>query len=177
MIVEWVIGGAVAIAVILVLNFIRKTYNELIWFQIKVEKIASNLEAVLKKKYDMIPALAKVVAGYSGHEKSVFTEVARLRSQWGESKTMNEKIRIASKLEGKLAAFVSINERNPNLKANRSYQNIMRSIYYTEREVLNERKYYNEVVRRYDVRLRLFPRKLVAKHFHFEEKPFFSEEA
>ena len=78
-------------------------------------------------------------------------------------------------MEGQLAALVSINERYPNLKANRSYQSIMKSIGYTEREVLNERKYYNEVVRRYNVRLRLFPRNLVANAFGFKEKPFFSD--
>jgi len=153
-----------------------QNYNELVWFQIKVEKIASNLEAVMKKKYDMIPALAKTVKGYSGHEKSTFTEVSQLRSQWGESKTMNEKIRVASKLEGKLAALISINERYLNLKANRSYQSIMKSIYYTEKQLLNERKYYNEVVRRYKLGLRLFHRNLVANMFDFKEKPFFSEQ-
>jgi len=50
------IGIPAAIVLILV-RFIYRTYNELTWHLVKVDKIAGNLDAVLKKKFDMIPAL------------------------------------------------------------------------------------------------------------------------
>ncbi len=168
--------GIPIIIIILIIRFIYRTYNELTYFQVKVEKIASNLEAVLKKKYDMIPALIDIVKGYAKHESSTLTEVTRLRSQWGASKTLDEKIKTATMLESALSRLLIVNEKYPNLKANRSFQSIMKSISFTEREILNERKYYNEVVRRYNVRVRLFPRNTVAKMFGFKEKPFFSAE-
>ena len=63
------------------IKFIWRTYNELTWHLVKVDKIAGNLDAVLKKKFDMLPALIEVVKGYAKHESSTFTEVTKLRSQ------------------------------------------------------------------------------------------------
>jgi LemA protein len=167
------IGIPAAIVLILV-RFIYRTYNELTWHLVKVDKIAGNLDAVLKKKFDMIPALVEVVKGYAKHESSIFTDVARLRSQWGETKNVNSKLKTANLLESALSKLLVIQERYPQLKANRNFQSIQRSIGAVESQVLNERKYYNEVVRRYNVRVRLFPRNAIAKMFGFNEREFYS---
>jgi len=168
--------GIPTIVVLLLIRFIWRTYNELTWHLVKVDKIAGNLDAVLKKKFDMIPALLEVVKGYAKHESSVFTEVTRLRSQWSEAKNINEKIKTASMLESALSKLLVVQERYPQLKANRTFQSIMKNISSVESEILKERKYYNEVVRRYNVRLKLFPRNIVARMFKFEERPFYSRE-
>ncbi len=168
--------GIPVIVIIILIRFIYRTYNELTWHLVKVDKIAGNLEAVLKKKFDMIPALVEVVKGYAKHENSTFTEVARLRSQWGEAKGTNEKLKMANMLESALSKLLVVQERYPQLKANRNFQNIQKSIGIVESQVLNERKYYNEVVRRYNVRVKLFPRNIIAKMFGFTERGFYSNE-
>ena len=168
--------GIPAIAVLLLIRFIWGTYNELTWHLIKVDKIAGNLDAVLKKKFDMIPALLEVVKGYAKHESSTFTEVTKLRSQWGQTKDVNEKIKTANMLESALSKLLVVQERYPQIKANRNFQSIQRSIGSVESQILNERKYYNEVVRRYNVRVKLFPRNVIAKMFGFGEREFFSNE-
>jgi len=168
--------GIPAIIVVVGIRFVYRTYNELTWHQVKVDKIAGNLDAVLKKKFDMIPTLVEVVKGYAKHENSTFTEVARLRSQWGAEKDVDKKIKTANMLESALSKLLVVQERYPQLKANRSFQSIQRSISSVEAQVLNERKYYNEIVRRYNVRVRLFPKNMIAKMFGFKEKEFFSNE-
>lgn len=166
--------GIPVIVVLAIVRFIYRVYNELTWHLIKVDKIAGNLDAVLKKKFDMVPALVEVVKGYAKHESSTFREVARLRSQWGKTKDTNEKMKTANMLESALSKLLVVQERYPQLKANRNFQSIQRSISSVEAQVLNERKYYNEVVRRYNVRARLFPRSIIAKMFGFKEREFFS---
>lgn len=168
--------GIPIIAVIVVVRFIYRTYNELTWHQVKVDKIAGNLDAVLKKKFDMIPALVEVVKGYAKHESSTFTEVTKLRSQWGAEKDVAKKIQTANMLESALSKLLIVQERYPQLKANRNFQSIQKSISSIEGQVLNERKYYNEVVRRYNVRVRLFPKNVIANMFGFKEREFFSNE-
>ena len=168
--------GIPTIVGLLLIRFIWRTYNELTWHLVKVDKIAGNLDAVLKKKFDMIPALVEVVKGYTKHESSTFTEVTKLRSQWGEAKDINEKTKTANMLESALSKLLIVQERYPQLKANRNFQSIQRSIGSVEAQILNERKYYNEVVRRYNVRVKLFPRNIIAKIFGFGEKEFFSNE-
>ena len=168
--------GIPVLFVFLVIRFIYKTYNELTWHLVKVDKIAGNLEAVLKKKFDMIPALVEIVKGYAKHESSTFTEVTKLRSQWGKAGNTKEKIKTANMLESALSKLLVVQERYPKLKADRNFRNIQRNISSIEAQVLNERKYYNEIVRRYNVRVKLFPRNIIAKMFGFTERPFYSKE-
>ncbi|KHO54465.1 MAG: hypothetical protein QT10_C0016G0009 [archaeon GW2011_AR19] len=168
--------GIPVIVVLLIFRYIYRTYNELIYHQIQVEKQAAHLDAHLKKKFDLIPALSDVVKGYSKHEKGTFEEVTRLRSQWGKSKDIDEKAKTANMLEGVLSKLLVVQERYPQLKADRSFQDIQKSIGWVERELVHERKVYNQRVKSYNVRLRLFPKNIVAKTFHFQEKPFYNRE-
>lgn len=172
-----ILGISIPVIVVLVIiRYIYKTYNELIYFQIQVEKQASHVDVHLKKKFDLIPALSDVVKGYAKHESGTFTEITKLRSQWGANKDVESKIKTANMLESMLSKLLVIQERYPQLKANRSFQNIQKSIGYVERELVKERKLYNQRVKRYNVRLRLFPRNIIAKIFGFKEKDFFSKE-
>lgn len=157
-------------------RYIYRTYNSLIIARITVERQASHVEVHLKKKFDMIPAILEVVKGYAGHEKGILEEVTRLRSQWGKSKTSDEKIKTANMLESALSKLLVVQERYPNLKANRSFMNLQYNINQVERELVHERKIYNKRVSYYNGRVQLFPKNIVANLFRFKEKPFFSIE-
>jgi LemA protein len=140
-----------------------------------VERQASHVQAHLKKKFDLIPALVDVVKGYASHEKGVFEEVTKLRSQWAAAKNLDEKIKTANRLESALSRLLVVQERYPKLKADRSFQSLMRSIEQVERELLHERKVYNKRVSWYNVKLQEFPSNIVAKIFGFKEKEFFGK--
>ena len=170
-----IIAGS-AIVVIVIGRYIWRTYNELTWHGIQVDKQSSNVDVHLTKKYALIPALVNVVKGFAKHESQTFEEVTRLRSQWGASKNVDDKVRTANQLDSALSRLLVIQERYPNLKANRSFGSLMKSMSHIEKELVHERKYYNERVRAYNVRVQLFPRNIVAKIFSFKEKPFFAME-
>jgi LemA protein len=168
--------GIPAIVVLVGIRYVYRVYNELTWHLLKVDKQASNVEVHLKKRYDLIPALVEAVKGYAKHESGIFTEVTRLRSQWAGSKTTSEKMKNATMLESALSRLLVVQGRYPNLKANRNFQSLQKSMSRIEGELVHERKYYNEKVRAYNVRVRLFPRNIVAKLFGFKEREFFSLE-
>jgi len=171
--------GMLAIIALLVVGLIRfvwKTYNELIYFRIQVDKQASHVDVHLKQKFDMIPALLDVVKGYAKHEKGTMEEVTKLRSQWGAAKTPEQKMKTANMLESALSKLLLVQERYPNLKANKSFLSIQKSIRVVEQQLVHERKVFNQRVKRYNVRLQLFPRVIVAKMFGFGEKTFFQME-
>ena len=163
------IGGMVIIGV-----FVWKTYNDFIIKRINVERQASHVEVHLKKKFDMIPAIVEAVKGYSGHEKGTLEEVTRLRSQWGKITSSEEKIKTANMLESALSKLLIVQERYPQLKANRNFMDLQKSIGYVERELVHERKVYNKRVSWYNGTIQLFPKNLIAKLFSFQEKQFFS---
>ena len=122
----------------------------------------------------MIPAIVEAVKGYAGHEKGTLEEVTRLRSQWGKTTSSEEKIKTANMLESALSKLLIVQERYPQLKANRNFMDLQKSIGYVEKELVHERKVYNKRVSWYNEAIQLFPKNLVAKLFSFQEKQFFS---
>jgi LemA protein len=176
---NWYLITGIAIPSLIVLfliRFIYKTYNELTYHLIKVDKQAGNIEAHLKKKIDLIPALVEVVKGYATHEKGTFQEITALRSQWGKAGTQESKIKTANQIDSLLSKLLVVQERYPQLKADKRFQDIQRNMKEVEKELVHERKWYNEKVRRYNTRVKLFPRNIIAKIFKFEEKAFYSKE-
>ncbi|MBU2541717.1 MAG: LemA family protein [Candidatus Omnitrophica bacterium] len=169
----WTIVSVVAI---IVLGYIWHTYNKLVNLRILVERQASHLEAHLKKKFDLIPALTEVVKGYSNHEKGILTEVTKLRSQWGTASNTTDKMKTANMLESALSKLLIVHERYPNIKADRSFNNIQKNIHYVERELLHERKVFNKRVSYFKQKVEQFPSNIIAKMFRFKEKEFFSME-
>ncbi|MBI4147424.1 LemA family protein [Candidatus Woesearchaeota archaeon] len=165
------IGGLVGVGLI---GYVWRTYNDLIIKRINAERQASHVEVHLKKKFDMIPAIVEAVKGYAGHEKGTFEEVTKLRSQWGKSTSVNEKVKTANMLESAMSKLLIIQERYPKLKADRSFMNLQHNISKVERELVHERKVYNKRVSWYNGSLQLFPKNIIAKLFKFEEKQFFS---
>lgn len=165
------IGSLVGVGLI---GYVWRTYNDLIIKRINAERQASHVEVHLKKKFDMIPAIVEAVKGYAGHEKGTFEEVTRLRSQWGKSISVNEKVKTANMLESAMSKLLIIQERYPKLKADRSFMNLQHNISKVERELVHERKVYNRRVSWYNGSLQLFPKNIIAKLFKFEEKQFFS---
>lgn len=168
--------GAVAIVVIWLFSYTYKTYNLFVKLRVDTERQASHIQAHLKKKFDLIPALTDVVKGYSKHEKELLTDVTKLRSEWGAAKNLDEKMKTANMLESALSKLLIVHERYPQIKADRSFNNIQKSISYVERELLYERKLYNRRVSYLNQKIQEFPSNIIAKIFRFKEKEFFSME-
>ncbi len=168
--------GAFVVVIIWAFVYLYKTYNQFVKLKLDAERQASHIQAHLKKKFDLIPALTEVVKGYSNHEKGLLTEVTRLRSQWGATSDINQKMKTSNMLESALSKLLVVHEKYPRIKADRSFNDIQKSIGYVERELLHERKVYNKRVSWYNQKIQEFPSNIIAKWFKFEEKQFFSME-
>jgi LemA protein len=170
------VSGGVILIIIGFMKFIYKTYNELIEKNLKVDKQTSHVEAHLKKKFDLIPDLINIVKGYTKHEKGLYIEVTKLRSQWSKANTQFEKMKTSNMLESALSKLMLVNESYPKIKADKNFRDIQFKIAGVERELLHERKVYNKRVYSYNVTLKTFPKLIIAKLFNFKEKQFFSYE-
>tara|TARA_Y100000310_G_scaffold170651_1_gene170818 strand:+ start:517 stop:1062 length:546 start_codon:yes stop_codon:yes gene_type:complete len=169
--------GIPSLVVLVSARYTYKMYNLLVNLRMNVERQTSHVQVHLKKKFDLIPALSEIVKGYAKHEKGTFEEVTKLRSQWGKATNADEKVQTANMLEGALSKLLVVQERYPKLKADKSFQNIQKSIGWVERELVRERKLYNRRVSSFNVKLQEFPSNVIAKIFGFKEKTFFNREA
>lgn len=133
----------------------------------------ANVETVLQRRFDLIPNLVNTVKGFAAHEKEIYTEVARLRTQWAGAQQSNEKVAVANQMQSALGRLMMVAENYPQLKSNQNFMALQDELSGTENRISVERRRYNDSVRGYNTSIRKFPGALWAGLFHFEKRtPF-----
>jgi LemA protein len=130
---------------------------------------------VLQRRYDLIPNLVNTVKGYAKHEKDLFEEISRLRSQWAGSKGTGDRIKASQGIEGALSRLMVVVENYPNLKANENFLKLQDELAGTENRIAVERMRYNEAVKEYNVLTRRFPSNIIASIFNLGRKDVYFE--
>jgi LemA protein len=154
------------------------TNNNLVSLQENVDASWGQVESVLQRRFDLIPNLVSTVKGYAKHEKEILEEVTRLRSQWGNAKTVEDKAKAASQLEGTLSRLLVVSEQYPDLKANQNFRDLQVELAGTENRINVERQRYNQAIRDYNTAVRQFPGSLIASFRGFTPKEgYFEAEA
>ena len=153
--------------------------NRLVVFNESINGAWAQVETVLQRRYDLIPNLVNTVKGYAKHESGVLEEVTRLRSQWGEAKTPDNKIAAANQLESALSRLMVVIEKYPDLKANQNFLALQDELAGTENRIAVERRRYNETVQQYNIAIAQFPASIVAGLHGFRRRDvyFKSDEA
>ena len=141
-----VVVGAVLLIGLMAFGKIVAGYNQVIAMDENIKGRWAQVENQLKRRYDLIPNLVETVKGYAGHEKELFENIARARTEYFQAKSPKNKITAANRLEGTLSRLLLLQERYPNLKANQSFLKLQDSLEGTENRISVERKRYNDAV-------------------------------
>jgi LemA protein len=149
-------------------------YNTFIQLRLDVREAASDIETLLKKRFDLIPNLVNVVKGYAKHEKEVFERVTELRSKMGSAKTIEDMSEVNNELTKTLKTLFAVAENYPELKANESFIKLQIDLAEIEGEIQKSRRFYNATVGEYNTRLATFPNVLVANAMRFTPEQFFA---
>ena len=163
------------IVLLLVLAFIG-IYNGLIKLRTQTEEAFSTMDVYMKKRYDLIPNIVNTVKGYAKHEKETLSQVIELRNKAAGSKTDDDKIKADGELTGAISKLFALAESYPELKADKNFLDLQNSLKGIEDEIANSRKYYNAIVRDYNIKCQAFPSNIVAKMFKFEKKALYEIE-
>jgi LemA protein len=164
--------GALAVAalvlVVVLAGWAASVNNGLVALQEQMRASWAQVETVLQRRYDLIPNLVATVKGYAEHEKELFENVARLRSQWSAAQTLPEKTQAANQMEGALARLLVVAEAYPELKANQNFRDLQFELSGTENRISVERQRYNESVQAYNTRVRRLPTSIIAGMLGFQ---------
>ena len=171
--------GLIALAVILLLvlglyAYITGTYNSLVSLNQEVKAAWAQVENQLQRRMDLIPNYVEIVKGYAKHEREVFIEVTKARSQVAGATTPSQKIESNNQLTAALGRLLLVVERYPTLKANENFIRLQDELAGTENRIAVERMRYNEAVLKYDNRVKQFPSNIIARMFGFTEAPYFA---
>ena len=139
----------------------KNGYNRVVAKYEAVKSAWAQVENQLQRRNHLIPNLVNTVKGYANQEKSVFTEVTRLRSQWGQAQTVSEKIENANAMSGALSRLLLVAENYPELKSNENFLALQSQLEGTENRIAVERMRYNQAAQD----LNTFRRELFGQFF------------
>ncbi|MDD3342578.1 MAG: LemA family protein [Sulfurospirillaceae bacterium] len=149
-------------------------YNNLIAKKNQVNNIFASLDAMLKKRYDLLPNLVASVQEYTSHEKTTLEQITALRAQ-ASNTTQNTHETISldadfSKLLGTLMLSV---ENYPELKANENFSHLQHTLNELEEQISAARRAYNQSVTDFNNALEMFPTNMMARFMRLEHKALF----
>lgn len=159
-------GGLLAIYAVALYNRMRTTTNQAdnAWSQVDVE---------LKQRYDLVPNLVETVKGYATHEKETFDAVTRARSLGIEAKSVPEQAAAEGMLTQALRQIFAVAEAYPQLRASENFTSLQEQLSRIESRIAFARKYYNDVVLRFNNLIQVFPNVLLAGMFGFSKRDYF----
>jgi len=152
-------------------------YNKLIRLRNTVKSSWSDIDVQLKKRYDLVPNLVETVKGYASHEKSVFENVTKARSLAMQASTPADKAQAENFLRDTLKSLFALAEAYPDLKANANFMQLQSQLKELEDNIEYARRYYNAVVRDFNILIESFPSNIIAGSFGFKQEEFFELEA
>ena len=152
------------------------TYNRLVTERLKVQTQWSQIDVVLKQRFDLIPNLMETVKGYAAHENEALQAVTDARSRYLGAADTEGQMNASTELSGAVGRLMAVAESYPDLKANQNFLNLQQQLSAMEEKLANYRQFYNDMVLRYDRLLETVPTNLIAMLFHFERAEFFKVE-
>jgi LemA protein len=169
------IGVVVILAVVLgVVVWYVNGLNKVVRLHEGVNEKWAQVETMLQRRNDLIPNLVNTVSGYAAYERGLLEEVTRLRSQWGQAATIQEKIENAQAMTSALGRLMVVVENYPELKAAENFQTLMAQLEGAENRISTERVRYNDAVRGFNTHIREVFGKFFAKRRGLTEPmPYF----
>ena len=166
-------GTYILIAVlVLIVLFIFSLYNRLIRRRNEVQNIFGSIDAMLKKRFDLIPNLIETVGTYMEHERTVLTDITDMRTKALNPDTnMEEKIDIQNKLNKSMGDILIAVEAYPDLKANQNFIQLQGSWNEVEEQISAARRAYNAAVTDYNNSVETIPTNIVAGILGFKRMP------
>lgn len=149
------------------------TRNQLVFLEENIEAAWAEIDNQLQRRSDLIPNVVATVKGFASHESEVFTNIADARSKLAGSTTVTEKAESYSQMESALSRLLVIVENYPQLKSDQNFIRLQDELAGTENRLAVARKRYNDGVRDFNARIRMFPASIIAGNMGLEKKTYF----
>lgn len=144
---------------IAVLGLLAWTWNRLVALRAARDAAWASVDALLKRRSDLVPQLVTLVKGAMRYEADTLTAVTEARSG-----------AVGAESARRLIAVV---EQYPELKANAQILRLQEQLVETENDIASARRYFNAVVRDYNITRESFPTLLVANLLGFGAATYF----
>ena len=169
-----------AIPILLLILACLVIYNKLVIRRNLFKNAYSQIDAQLKRRYDLIPDLEECMKAYMKNEPETLEAVIRARNLASAANTrasgnpgdpgpMKGLMEAEGVLRTALTHLFTVVEDYPEIKTDETVLKLMEEINSTENKIAFARQAYNDAVLFYNKSLEKFPNLLVANPFGFKE--------
>ncbi|WP_321530739.1 LemA family protein [uncultured Desulfuromonas sp.] len=162
-----IVLGVLVLLLVVVIGYVIMIYNGLVRLKNEADKSWSNIDVLLKQRFDELPKLIKVCEGYMKHEKATLEAVIKARSMVGQARSEKEQLEAQNMLTDTLKSLFAVTEQYPDLKADTAFRSLGNRISELEDQIADRRELFNEYITIYNIRIAQFPDVLVAGKFNF----------
>jgi LemA protein len=149
-------------------------YNSLIRKKNQVLNVFGTIDALLKKRYDLIPNLVATVKGYMQHERALLAEVTEMRAKaLSENTSDDQKVELDNRVTKALSRIMLAVENYPDLKAGENFMHLQRTLTELEEQISAARRAYNAAVTDYNNAVEMFPTNIAASMMNYKRRRFF----
>jgi len=118
----------------------------------------------------------ETVKAYAAHERAVFDDVTEARARTLAAGSVGDAVAAEQQMRGALGRLFAVAEAYPQLRASENFQQLQEELSDTEDKIAAARRYYNNVVRRFNTAQQTLPTSLLAGPLGFRPREFFELE-
>jgi LemA protein len=151
--------------------FLIGMYNGLIGKKNQVANVYASLDAMLQKRYDLIPNLVSTVQGYMKHERELLLEIVQLRNAANTS--ARSRLQDEDKMSENLKQLFALAENYPQLKASQNFLHLQATLNEVEEQISAARRAFNASITDYNNAVEMFPSSVMAGMMGLQKKQWF----
>ncbi|HOE56162.1 MAG TPA: LemA family protein [Bacillota bacterium] len=121
-----------------------------------------DVEIQYQRRADLIPNIVETVKAQAIKEQEIFTQIAEARARLSGAANIQDKIDANAEVTSVLGRLLAIAESYPELKQNQGFQDLRIQLEGTENRIAVARKYYNDSVKSYNKKIKVFPTNIAA---------------
>jgi len=162
------------IAAVVVIVLVVLLYNSLVGKKNQVINVFGTIDAMLKKRYDLLPKLITTVKTYMQHERALLEQITEMRAKAvSGGLSDDEKVDLDNKVTKALGGIMVAVENYPDLKANQNFLQLQGTMNEVEEQISAARRAYNAAVTDYNNAVEMFPTNMAASMMGYKLKKVF----
>jgi len=170
---DLIVLAVVALVVIMIASRLFGSYNTLVTAREGVRNGWAEVNNQLQARSSKLGNLAETVKGTALQEQQVFGDIAKARAALAGARTPQEGIAADQATTSALGRLLVVVENYPQLRSNEAFLSLMDEISGIENRLAVARMRYNEVVKGFNVMVKVFPTNLYAGALGFKEEPYY----
>lgn len=150
------------------IRYLIGIYNNLVFLKNNCDKAFANIDVLLKKRFDLLPALVQIADKTMSHEKFLINLLVKSRETYLSTPDIDNKIITVNQTAAYFQKAIIIAENYPHLISKNVLLELQSQTKLIENQIADRREFFNQTVTLYNTGIQLFPNVIFAFLFGFK---------